>query len=159
LAQIARTMMRNLISASRVGANNWPFGQSKRHTNISTSTHLNGHHTNLTRNWHSNKANVVKRRAHLQWRLLLFGMRTSWTRVIDSTWNQVSAQRGITIVELVCFLTLLTLFVSKYFRLVLACIQITENEGHHRAVVQLPPLEEGTQLARNCTPRALWAYV
>jgi hypothetical protein len=36
------------------------------------------------------------------------------TRVIDSTRNQVSAQRGIAIVELVCFLTLLKIFRSAF---------------------------------------------
>jgi hypothetical protein len=35
------------------------------------------------------------------------------TRVIDSTRNRVSAQRGIAMVQLVCFLTLLTLFAQK----------------------------------------------
>jgi hypothetical protein len=35
--------------------------------------------------------------------------------VIDSTWNQVSAQRGIAFVQLGCFLTLLTLFAQDMF--------------------------------------------
>jgi hypothetical protein len=59
------------------------------------------------------------------------------TRVIDSTWNQVSVQRGIAIVDLVCFLTLLTLFGSKYIRVVHALrIQITVK----------------TKITRHCAP-------
>jgi hypothetical protein len=66
----------------------------------------------------------------------------------------VSAQRGIAIVELVCFLTWLTLFGSKKFRVVHACIQITVKTKVTRHCA--PPrnygliaqFEDGTQRAR-----------
>jgi hypothetical protein len=58
------------------------------------------------------------------------------------------------IVESVCFLTLLTLLGSKYFRVVHACIQITAKTNVIRHCA--PPrnygltaqFEEGTQFAR-----------
>jgi hypothetical protein len=50
----------------------------------------------------------------------------------------VSAQRGIAIVELVCFLALLILFGSKYFRVVHACIQITVKTKAARHCAHTP---------------------
>jgi hypothetical protein len=87
---------------------------------------------------------------YLEWR-------TSWTRVIDSTWNQVSAQRGIAIVELVCFLTLPILFGSKIFSSG-ACVHSnhSQNECHRHCA---PPRNYGLSkkehsLHVNYTPRA-----
>jgi hypothetical protein len=75
----------------------------------------------------------------------------------------VSAQRGLAIVELVCCLTLLTLFGSKYFRVVHAGIPITVKTKvtrraivRHHAITASLHFEEGTQLARICTPRAVY---
>jgi hypothetical protein len=76
--------------------------------------------------------------------------------------NQVSAQRGIAIVELVCFLTLLTLFGSKYFRVVHAGIQITVKTKVTRhcapprnySLIAHSKKEHSSHI--NCTPRALY---
>jgi hypothetical protein len=66
----------------------------------------------------------------------------------------VSAQR----VELVCFLTLLTLFGSKYFRVVHALhsnhikTKVTRHCAPPRNYVFIAQFEEGTQLARKLHP-------
>jgi hypothetical protein len=77
---------------------------------------LNGHQTNLARmssltfqqSWCREKTSAFAMAPSFTWD----GARRE-TCVIDSTWNQVSAQSGIAIVQLVCILTLLTLFAQN----------------------------------------------
>jgi hypothetical protein len=63
----------------------------------------------------------------------------------------VSAQRGIAIVELVCFPTLLTLFGSKYFQVVR--MRAFKSQSKRRSATPrnyglIAQFEEGTQLTR-----------
>jgi hypothetical protein len=70
------------------------------------------------------------------------------TRVTDSTGNQVSAHHGIAIVQLVCFLTLLTTC-SKYFRVVHSNHSQNEDQQPLCATTQLRVIaqfEEGTSV-------------